>query len=95
MLEVDADPKNKGKGRADTDTQKEEDAEWGIGAGDRIDEEIDIEVDEEEEAMNGPKRVIVKVQEEETEIHRTHEPLISVLQNYSSVSYFIPPAHGC
>jgi hypothetical protein len=73
--------KQKGKGKM-MDTE-EEDAEWGIGEGDRATESPEPELDEEEEAMNGPKKV--KVLEEENESHRPHEPLVSVLQKYSSV----------
>lgn len=64
---------------------EEEDAEWGIGEGDRATESPEPEVDEEEEAMNGPKKVVVRVLEEENESHKPHEPLISVLQKYNSV----------
>lgn len=79
--------KGKGKERASADPDLEgEDAEWGIGEGDRSDTESENEeIDEEEEAMNGPKKVLVKVMEEEGEKHRTHEPLVSVLQKYDSV----------
>lgn len=68
----------------------EEDEEWGIGEDDRSDTESEPEeVDEEEEAMNGPKKVLVKVMEEEGEKHRTHEPLVSVLQKYDSVRFIL------
>lgn len=64
---------------------EQEDAEWGIGEGDRATESPEPEVDEEEEAMNGLKKVAVRVLEEENESHKPHEPLISVLQKYNSV----------
>lgn len=77
----------KGKERASADPDLEgEDAEWGIGEEDRSDSEsMPEEIDEEEEAMNGPKKVLVKVMEDESEKHRPHEPLVSVLQKYDSV----------
>jgi hypothetical protein len=88
MLVVNPDSNNgKGKERASADPDLEgEDAEWGIGEGDRSDtESMPEEIDEEEEAMNGPKKVLVKVMEDESEKHRTHEPLVSVLQKYDTV----------
>ena len=41
--------------------------------------------------MNGPKKVLVKVMEDESEKHRPHEPLVSVLQKYDSVCLPSPP----
>jgi hypothetical protein len=91
--------KGKGKGKAKDNEQAREDEEWGINAEDMDDEvepeveeeaDMDLEIDEEEAAMNGPKKVLIKVLEDEEEKHQKHEPLVCVLQHYDTVSSIDP-----
>jgi hypothetical protein len=90
---------NGDEGGEDDDDDDEDDD----GQDDEVDENADeaeradagamAEPEMDEEAMmNTARPKPVKVLEDEEERHRTHEPLVSCLQRYNSVSHFFHPS---
>lgn len=74
-----------------TRSEHEDDEAWGIDPEDQVDEDDEMgeegngEEEEEEAAMNNAPPKKPKELEEETDRHRPHDPLISVMQLYTSV----------
>jgi hypothetical protein len=74
-----------GDGDSDGEVDMDEETDTDTDTDDEPQADLDLEIDDEEAAMNGPKKVWMKVQEEENESHRKHEPLVCVLQYYDTV----------
>jgi hypothetical protein len=74
-----------GDGDSDGEVDMDEETDSDTDEEDEPAVEMNLEIDEEEAAMNGPKKMWMKVQEEENESHRKHEPLVCVLQYYDTV----------